>query len=355
ELEEIKGKGFIKIYNMKEWLTLIYLGKELPSKSEFDMDYEEYIRSLKKANEITDEEAVLRFQDKTSRLEYEISNLFQYNNRLIHGQIITFVPFLQESSFVTQIGKSFITNERVEEAIKAIRAIDYSLFYREEAYDNESLEIRREYVVKEIFPDIILFPVSGENGIMWQEVSGRKRNSKGRILLPSFSMGNLRDILIKVFGRYRWELCRTMQGSAWNNIKYKSLTSEYMDYIQFYRKNRDLSEDKKERLKAQIQKSRNNSKEVFVMDYEIWISFESKGAIRLNKVVREMLATYCPLSREIRDKQREQPLFADAMSRFQMQRANKVRALELLVHSLEKNGKDVPSEIQNTLLYYKEA
>ena len=269
---------------------------------EFDLDYEEYIRSLRKTNEITEEEGNKRLNDKMARLDYEIQNMFQYNNRLVNGQILSFVPFLQESSFITGIKKAFVTSNTINEAIEELKKIDYSVFYREEFYDNAELNIKREYVVKEVFPDIILFPNSGENGIMWQELSGRKRDSKGRFLLPSFTVKNLQELFIKVLGRYHWELCRTIQGAAWNNIKYKSLTSEYMDYIQFYRKNRELSEDRKEKLKAQIQKSRNNSREVFTTDYEAWIRNESQGAIRLNKVTREMLATYCPFSLMIFEK-----------------------------------------------------
>ena len=89
-----------------------------------------------------------------------------------------------------------------------------------------------------------------------------------------------------------------MQGTSWNNIQIKSLTSEYSDYIQFYRKNRDLSEDKKEKLKMQIQKCRNNTREVFVTDYINWIRHEAKGGITLNKTVREIMATYCPFTKK---------------------------------------------------------
>ena len=111
----------------------------------------------------------------------------------------------------------------------------------------------------------------------------------------------------KVCGQFRWELCRTIEGTAWNNITYKSLTSEYSDYLQFYRKNRDLSEEKKDKIKLQIQKGRNNSREIFVIDYEAWINYESKGAIKLNKVVREILATYCPFSKSMQEQISKQP------------------------------------------------
>ncbi len=355
ELEEEESVGPCNVYNMKQWLTLIYTGKKLPSKSEFDLDYEEYIRSLRKTNEITEDEGNKRLNDRMARLDYEIQNMFQYNNRLVNGQILSFVPFLQESSFITGIRKAFVTSSKINESIEELKKVDYSVFYREEFYDNAELNIKREYVVKEVFPDIIIFPNSGENGIMWQELSGRKRDSKGRFLIPSFTVKNLQELFVKVLGRYHWELCRTIQGTAWNNIKYKSLTSEYMDYIQFYRKNRDLSEDRKEKLKAQIQKSRNNSREVFAMDYESWVRNESQGAIRLNKVTREMLAMYCPFSYDIRENLKGQPMFAEAMNRYNQEKAAKIRTLELSVHALEKAGRDIPEEILKTLQYYKEA
>ena len=76
----------------------------------------------------------------------------------------------------------------------------------------------------------------------------------------------------------------------------KSLTSEYSDFIQFYKKNRELSEDKKDKLKMQIQKCRNNTREVFVVDYENWIKHEAHGGIVLSKPVREIMATYCPFA-----------------------------------------------------------
>lgn len=357
ELVELEGnreiKGPCAVYSMKQWLTLIYLGKKLPSKSEFDLDYEEYLRSLRKSNEITDEELTKRSQDMNMRLDYEIQNMFQYNNRLVNGQILTFVPFLHENSFITGIRKTYVTAERINQAVLALEKVDYSIFTREVIYNNDELDIKREYVVKKVYPDIIIFPVAGDNTIMWQEISGRRRDSKGRFLMPSFTIKNLEDMLVKAFGRFHWEICRTIQGSAWNNIKYKSLTSEYMDYIQFYRKNHDLSEEKKEKLKAQIQKSRNNSKEVFVMDYEAWIRNEAQGAIRLNKVVREMMAMYCPFAKEIREGVKGQPMFQEAMARFNKELATKIRNLELRVHALEKDGKDVPEEILSTLNYYK--
>lgn len=347
-------QGPCNVYDMKQWLTLIYEQKKMPSKSEFDLDYEENIRSLKKNGEITEEEAAQMAKDPLKKLDYEITNMFSHNNRIVSGQISTFVPFLHEGSFFGKVQQSLLTAELLNAAIKRIENIDYSVFVRELIFSEPKSSIAKEYYVKKVYPDIILMPVSGISGSMWQEFSGRRRDSKGRFLLPIFSQSNLDDIMIKLVGRFRWEVCRTLQGTAWNNMKYKSLTSEYMDYIQFYRKNRELSEDKKEKLKAQIQRGRNNTREVFVIDYEIWIKNESQGAIRLNKVVREILATYCPFAKEIRSNIQNQPIFADAMARFGKEKVAKVKEIELRHRVLVKEHITVPEELEETYLYYKE-
>lgn len=347
-------QGPCNVYDMREWLTLIYEGKKLPSKSEFDMDYEEYVRSKKKSKEITEEQADKMLHDSLNKLHYEINNMFAYNNRLLSGQISTFVPFLCEDNFIGSVQQNLLTSNIINAAVRRIQMIDYSIFYREILYSNEAEGITREYIAKEIFPDIILFPVAGSNAVMWQEFSGKKKDTKGRFFFPIFSNGRLEDNLIRLFGRFRWEVCRTVMGVSWNNIKYKSLTSEFMDYLQFYRKNRELTEEKKEKLKTQIQKSRNNSREVFVFDYETWIKNESQGAIRLNKVSREILAMYCPFAKNIRENIKNQPIFAAAMERFNREQLLKVKELELRQRMLMKEGVEIPQVMLDTMVFYRD-
>ena len=345
--------GACHVYDMKQWLTLIYEQKKMPSKSEFDLDYEEYIRSLKKTNEITEDEAKEMLVDPLKKLQYEINNMFSYNNRLVSGQISTFIPFLCEKSFIGRVQQTKLTADILNAAIKRIENIDYSVFVRELIYQDPEGRIAKDYYIKRVYPDIILLPVSGSSGSMWQEFSGRRRDSKGRFLLPIFQQGNLDDIIMKLIGRFRWEVCRTIQGANWNNLKEKSLTSEYMDYIQFYRKNRELSEDKKEKIKSQILKARNNTKEVFVSDYEIWIKNESQGSIRLNKVSREILATYCPFIKEIRENIQKQPIFAEAMARFGREKNTKLKEIDLRQRVLVKENIILPKELEETYGYYK--
>lgn len=158
--------------------------------------------------------------------------------------------------------------------------------------------------------------------------------------------------MIKLFGRFRWELCRTMQGASWNNIQLKSLTSEYSDFVQFYRKNRELSDDKKEKLKMQIKKCRNNTREVFVIDYENWIKHEANGGLCLSKPVREILATYCPFTKELREKVGEQPLYQEAMTRFMRERGKKLKEYDLRFRVWQKDKLEIPKEISDTRDFY---
>jgi hypothetical protein len=189
---------------------------------------------------------------------------------------------------------------------------------------------------------------------MWQEIAGKRRDSAARFLLPAFTEINLGLLLVRILGRFRWELCRTIEGAAWNDIHHKSLTSEYCDYLQFYRKNKELSEEKKEKLKSQIQKGRNSSREIFVIDYEQWINYEAIGAIKLNKPVREIMSTYCPFAKEIREQLKLQPLFEESMARYYREKQKKVREIEGRQRLLQKENIESPQELVDTLSCYRD-
>ncbi|MDF2484273.1 MAG: hypothetical protein K0R46_441, partial [Herbinix sp.] len=115
-----------------------------------------------------------------------------------------------------------------------------------------------------------------------------------------------------------------------------------------------LSEERKEKIKAQIQKGRNSSREIFVIDYEQWINYESMGAIKLNKPVREMMATYCPFSKEIREQIKLQPLFEEAMARYFREKLRKVREIEGRHRLLQKENIELTQELIDTLNYYRD-
>ncbi|MBQ3782499.1 MAG: cyclic nucleotide-binding domain-containing protein [Lachnospiraceae bacterium] len=348
------GQGICKVYNPKQWLNAIWAGEKEPSKSEFDMDYAETLRDMKKSGQITEEQMKKDMENLDKKFEYELHNMFKYNSRVVSGQLSIFVPILYKEEFMGHLDQSLMTTNKVNKLIEKIRSIDFSVFCRESLYHATNSEIKNENIVEEYVPDFIILPTYGSNGAMWQEIEGRKRASHARFVIPIFAEGDMEDVFIRMCGRFRWEICRTIQGPAWNDVKVKSLTSEYVDYIQFYKKNHALSEERKEKLKAQIQKGRGNTREVFVIDYLLWVKNESSGSIRMNKVARELLAYYCPFNKEIRERIGSQPMYEEAMARFNRERGKKVKELELRYRTYETKGIQVPEVMLKTMEFYRD-
>lgn len=351
-IEPEENEGPCKVVTMMEWLDLIHEGKREPSKSEFDEDYVENLRSLKKQGEITEKEQKALLDDMDKRVEYEVMNMQMSNSRSVYGQPSSYMPILYKEAIFGYLDKILVTKKRINESVKRLMKIDYSVFYREVIYSNTRLKIINETIMKNVYPDVILFPLFGTNASMWQEVGGKNKGTPGRFCFPIMTSSNIDDLMVKMFGRFRWELCRCIQGMAWNDVKVKSLTSEYMDYIQFYRKNRDLSDEAREKIKLQIQKARNNSREIFLMDYEAWIKNESNGSMKMNKVAREIVATYCPFEKELRTKLNVQKPYEVAQARSYRNALKKKQEFELKIKAIQKVTPDVPDEIMETYSFY---
>ncbi|MDO5292589.1 MAG: cyclic nucleotide-binding domain-containing protein [bacterium] len=355
-LSKLKVKNtmthYCNCYTIFDWLVEIYEGRKEPSKSEMDLDYRDYIRQMTGKGKLTPQEERQYMEDYDAKLDFELSNMFQHNMKLTNGKVSTYVPFLYEDIMPLNIEKYFLTPTKIDEAIRDIIAIDFSAFYREVIFSDPSIGIQREILQKEYLPDVLLYPTCGTNGIMWQETANKSRESAARFCVAILSEANLQDTMIHLIARFRWELCRTLQGYGWNDIANKCLTAEYNDYIQFYRRNKELSEDKKEKLKQQIQKARNNTRECFVIDYEQWIKFEINGSVRLNKCARDILATYCPFNKQIREGLSSRQQYQDDFFKYEKEAKAKARILDAKILSLKKNGMTVPKELESTAAYY---
>lgn len=351
-IEPEENEGPCNVFTMVEWLNMIKEGKREPSKSEFDEDYFENLRTLKKMGDITEAEQKALTNDMTKRVEYEVMNMQKSNSRTLYGQPTTYMPILYKEAIFGYLDKILITKKMINQSVQKLMKIDYSVFYREVLYTNTALKINHESTMQNIYPDIILLPLYGINAAMWQEVGGKNKATPGRFAFPIMSNTNVDDMMVKLFGRFRWELCRCIQGMQWNDVKVKSLTSEYMDYIQFYRKNRDLSDEAREKIKLQIQKARNNSREIFLIDYEFWVKSESNGSMKMNKVAREILATYCPFEKALREKLGVQRPYEVAMARHGRNCLKKKQEFDLRIRSIQKETSDVPDEILTTYSFY---
>lgn len=341
------------IYTIYDWLLCIYQGKKAPSRNEFDLDYNGYLQDLKRQGEITDARLAALKDDSKAKVEFEIKNIFMSGHRLTSGRITTFCPVLTSEEFINTIEKMAVTAERIEGAINKIRRLDYSVLYREILFSDPAHGINQEWMMHEVLPDVILMPDAGTRAVMWQETVGAKSNTPARFLFPMFTAADLDELMVETMGRYRWEICRRIQGVYWNDIRERSLTSEYCDYIQFYRKNSDLSTDAKDKIKTALARARNSYREVFVKDYQSWMKYESAGSFRLNKVAREIMARYCPFSKDVRQNLMQNPQYQNAFRKLDNENAKKVQRLTAMYDKYEAAGGEITPVLNENLKYYQ--
>lgn len=345
--------NYTHIYTIYEWLKSIYCGEKEPSRNEFDLDYNGYLQEQLKQGEITEREFSNLRRDQNAKVEFEIDNLFQSTHKTVSGRLSAFCPILASDDLMNSYEKMAATAARIEQSVNSIRSLDYSVLYREILFSDPEHGITQENLMKEIMPDVILLPCVGSRSVMWQETSGVRADTPARFVFPIFMNADLDEQMLLAMGRYRWEICRHVQGSYWNDYRVKSLTAEYYDYLQFYRKNKDLSADAKEKLKSALLHARNNFREVFVLDYVNWIKYESQGSFRLNKVTRDILTRYCPFSREIRASLVNNPLYQNAFGKLEIENKKNTKRLQALYKKYEDAGGEITADLNENMRFYQ--
>jgi hypothetical protein len=196
-------------------------------------------------------------------------------------------------------------------------------------------------------------PNAGSRASLWQEIEGKNRRTPARMIVSIFNTENTEECMIKLFGEFRWEMCKTEQGVHWNDVTDPSLTSMYCDYLQFYKKNPALSSDNKEKLRTDLKKFSNNYKNVFIADYLAYIKFEAASSPRLNKVAREILFTFCPFAKELREKIGDNPQYAELISHYNSSIGNQGKPIVNMIHKLQKEEIPIPDELTKQLEHLK--
>ncbi len=349
ELYRCKAENVFTVY---EWLLSIFRGENEPSRNEFDMDYMGFLNEQKKTGDIKPEDLPKLQNDNRKKVEFELRNMFVSTNRATYGRISTYCPILCEDDIIGSAEKMLMTAEKVNGALDEIRKIDFSLFYREVGFSDPEHDVNREVIQKEVVPYIILMPNAGTKAMMWQETAGIRKDTQARFIFPILTGSDVSELMVDVAGRFRWEMCRKIQGARWNDITEASLTSEYSDYIQYYRKNSELSTDAKDKVKKSLQKAKNNYREVFVKDYQSWIRYESKGSFRLNKVARDIIFRYCPFSKDIRSTLSANPSYQEMFSKYDILNGRKAHHVEAWYDRYQKKGGEITEELQMNLDFY---
>lgn len=333
------------VLTMYEWLMQIYKGKLMPSKNEFDLDYPSYLKELRKNGEINDAKEKLLLENNLEKLRFELKNLCTMGNRVTFGRISSFVAVFDEKNILKPLEAAYLDEAAVNSQIDRIRSIDFNTFYRQTVYSNVKAGINNYFYNTEVLPYVILMPNVGSRAALWQDIDGKKRTTPARMLVSIFHTENVEDTFTKLVAEFRWEICKTEQGVHWNDVTDPSLTSLYSDYLQFYRKNSSLSQEMKEKLSTSLKNNSNSFKKVFVADYLTYIKYESTGALRMNKVAREILFTFCPFKKEIRESLADNPQFLPLLSAFKLKNVQALKLMQNLKVKLEKNNLPVPKEI----------
>ncbi len=349
EYSEDKIKTDYPIVDSIEWMNEIYNRKETTSLDELGLTYFDKLKNenpeagWKRETDIPED-----VDTSEARLHYEVTNFLQTNISLTSGTPVAYLPILNRYQLTMPIKQALLTKKYVNEKIKEILDIDFSAFYREIIVTDQELSISNEFVQEQVYPYFILVPSTGTKAMMWQELSGRNKSSRGRIILPIFATTDVSTLLIQAIAAFRWEIVKTIMGADWNNVGQPSITADYTDYVQFYKKNRDLSPEIKEKLNSEFKRFRTD-RDRFANDYSQWVKYEAQGVLKLNKVLRAIFYRHIPFDKQIRKHVSELPAFSDLENRFRNIQSRQYQKLEA---RYRKFGDKIPPKLKANLEFY---
>ncbi|MDY6968461.1 MAG: hypothetical protein SVR08_07400 [Spirochaetota bacterium] len=316
ELHEIithKEEVKIPIYFEDEFLNSIYTGKNNPSITEMGLSYKAFLREQEKYRKKEKKSSKIDINDENiKKTIYEIDHRLLTTVAVCSGSTATAFPILNKSVLRGKVSNLYISKKKLESIINSLKDIDYSVFYRETVV---KLDEAREIIQTEIIPNFILLPSLGSKIMLWQELDGSNRKTRGRIVVPILCLGDIQKSLAHTFACFRWELNRTIKGAMWADPVEGGITGIYFDYVNFYKKNSKLSAETKNKITEKFKSLRTN-RDRFADDYIMWVLYEKECVMRLNNVTREMFYRYIPFKEDIRAKLENMPAFSEIASKF---------------------------------------
>ena len=300
----------VPIYYEEEFLTGILEGKFSPSISEMGLTYEQHL--LEQSKTKGKDRDKTSTDEKINKVLYEIAHRTTTTVSVCSGSTATAFPILTSMIMKGSPTNFHISKKKLESIILSLREIDFSVFYRETA---AKLDNAREVIEEEVVPNFLLLPGMGTKTMLWQELDGPNRKSRGRIVVPTLFMGDLMKNMAHTFACFRYELNRSIKGGGWRDPVEGGLTGIYLDYVQFYKKNSKLSVEAKEKITEKFRGLRDDRSR-FAEDYIMWVLFEKDGIPKLNTVVRDIFYKHIRFKKEIRDKLCSMPAFSEIANRF---------------------------------------
>ncbi len=329
----------IPIVYEDEFLTKIFNGEENPSINEMGLSYEAHLREEQKhikGNNATNE------SDNVQKVIYEINHRIATASSVCSGSTATSFPILTSMNMRGSISHYYVSKKKLESIVNALRDVDFSVFYRETAV---MIGNTKELIKEEVVPYFILLPSFGTKTMLWQELDGTNRRTRGRIVVPILFMGDMMPTMAHTFATFRWELNRTIMGGMWADPIEGGLTGAYFDYINTFKKNPKLSLEAKQKVVERFKSIRNN-RDRFADDYMQWVLYEKDGIMKLNNVVRDMFYRYIPFKKELRDKLENMPAYTEIANRFRNVFAREVGNYERKFKKYQRDDGTLPDALQ---------
>ena len=343
ELIRLREKSVdVPVLMETEFLDMIYEGKVEPSITEMGLTFEGYKEELDKRRNKKEREEAEKVDKAVAKVMYEIDQRTALTSAICSGATATAFPILTALMVRGNLRQMYLHKRTIEQLVKEIREIDFSLFYRETVL---KLGEAREIIQEEVIPFFIILPVFGSRTQLWQVMTGTNKRSRGRIVLPVFFMGDLKRSLVHTFACFRWELARDVKGAQWADPVEGGITGEYFDYVNNYKKMSKLSQETKEKVEERFRSIRNN-RDRFAEDYVQWVLFEKDGIMKLNNVVREIFFRHIPFREAIRKKLEEMPAFSQVANRYKNVHKRDVEALERKFKKYQDATGNYPEEIR---------
>ncbi|OGH56439.1 MAG: hypothetical protein A3G34_12495 [Candidatus Lindowbacteria bacterium RIFCSPLOWO2_12_FULL_62_27] len=332
-----------QIFYVDEWLRKVFEGKEGPSSTELGETFQEVVKR-------GEDEVKIYTEDATFGLvAYEADHMLKSAVRMCAGGPAYAFPVLTKDFCGAGLEKKLVTKEKLAAAITEIMKLDYRVFVR----DVKVVVADKAYFVdKEVSPNFILLPSTGSQAICWQELDGRSKETRARVVIPTILQGDLKEILMDVFAKFRWNLCRSIAGYNWANPAEGGLTGAYFDYVSFYKKNSELTDEEKEKLKEKFDKYPDIGSK-FAADYTEWLTFEKEGIQKLNGVVRGIMFKFVPFMKRIREKLAGFPAFEKHIYKDNNLRIKRIQELETRIKAFETDGVEVPQEFRDAIEFQK--
>ncbi len=332
-----------------EFLSMIQSGEEQPSITEMGLTYRQFLREEEKHSRRRD--GAEGTEDENVKMTlYEIDQRLKSTAAVCSGSTATAFPILNSFALKGNLSTMYVSKQKVAKIIEDLMNIDFSVFYRETVL---KLGEAREIIQEEVIPYFILLPIFGSRTLLWQELSGTDKRTRGRIVVPIFFLGDLVKNLAHTLACFRWELNRTIKGQAmWADPIEGGITGEYFDYVNTFKKNSNLSMEAKEKVASKFKSLRTN-RDRFADDYMMWGLFEKDGIMKLNNVVRGMFYKHIPFKKEVRDKLESMPAFTQFANRYKNVTSKKIQAYERRFKKYKNEEDKYPEQIGKFMEFLK--